>query len=250
MTTEVRLDLGADGVAVVTLDGPHTLNAFSANVGRDLSAAYHRCDQDDGVRVVVLTGAGRAFCSGADLSPGSEPFAPPGPDFSASPVDPPAWRVRKLVVAAVNGPAIGIGFTLALQCDVLIVAEDAKLAIPQVRLGVLGDAGSHATLRRLAGQAVAADLLLTGRPITGRDAAERGIASRALPASDVLAAALELARDVAAHANPASVALSKEILWSGLDLDVAVEAETRAHLELMTEPTGNASPPVTGPKRD
>ncbi len=227
------MDVGGDGVAVITLDGPETLNAFSGTVARDLSAAYQRCDADSGVRAVVVTGAGRAFCSGADLSPGSTPFAPPGPGFSASPVEPPAWRVGKLVVAAVNGPAIGIGFTLALQCDVLLVAEDARLSVPQVRLGVLGDAGSHATLRRAAGQSVAAELLLTGRPITGREAAARGIASRALPASEVLAAALELARDVAAHADLEAVALSKAILWSGAGLDATAEAETEAHLRLM-----------------
>lgn len=237
MSTQVRLDVGDDGVAVITLDGPKTLNAFTANVGGDLSAAYRRCDEDDAIAVVVLTGAGRAFCSGADLSPGSEPFAAPGPGFSASPVDPPAWQVGKLVVAAVNGPAVGIGFTLALQCDVLVVAEDATLAIPQVRLGVLGDAGSHATLRMAAGQSVAAELLLTGRRITGREAATRGIASRALPASEVLPAALELARDVASHADLEAVALSKAILWSGAGLDATVEAETRAHLRLMGRPS-------------
>jgi enoyl-CoA hydratase/carnithine racemase len=234
VSTRVRLDVGDEGVAVVTLDGPDTLNAFTASVGRDLSAAYRRCDQDDTVRVVVLTGAGRAFCSGADLSPGNEPFAAPGEGFSASPVDPPAFRVRKLVVAAVNGPAIGIGFTLALQCDVLVVAEDAKLAIPQVRLGMLGDAHSHWTLRRVAGQAVAADLLLTGGSLTGREAAERGIVARALPAGDVLPEALALAREVAAHADPVAVALSKEILWSDLGAEETAAAETRAHLLLMT----------------
>jgi enoyl-CoA hydratase/carnithine racemase len=248
--TQVRLEIGDDGVAVVTLDGPRTLNAFSADVGRDLSAAYRRCDEDDAVRVLVLTGAGRAFCSGADLSPGSDPFARPGDDFSASPVEPPAFRLRPLVVAAVNGPAIGIGFTLALQCDVVLVAEDARLAIPQVRLGMLGDAHSHWTPRRVAGQAAAADLLLTGRPVTGREAADRGIVSRALPAAEVLPAALALARDVAANANPTSVALSKQILWADLDADATADAETRAHRRLMSKPTDDGSSPVTGPKRD
>jgi enoyl-CoA hydratase/carnithine racemase len=248
--TQVRLEIGDDGVAVVTLDGPETLNAFSGNVGRDLSAAYRRCDADDDVRVLVVTGAGRAFCSGADLSPGSDPFAPPGEDFSASPVEPPAFRLGKLAVAAVNGPAIGIGLTLALQCDVLVVAEDARLAIPQVRLGMLGDAHSHWTLRRVAGQALAAELLLTGRPIDGREAAARGMAARAVPAAEVLPTALGIAREVAANANPASVALSKQILWSDLDADATADAETRAHRRLMINDTGDGSSPVTRPKRD
>ena len=236
MTTRVRLDVGDDGVAVVTLDGPDTLNAFSGGVAQDLSRAYRRCDADEGVRAVVLTGAGRAFCSGADLSPGSDPFAEPGADFSASPVDPPAFRLGTFVVAAVNGPAIGIGLTLALQCDLLVVAEDARLAIPQVRLGVLGDAHSHWTLRRVAGQALAAELLLTGRAISGRDAVDRGLAARAVPAPEVLPTALELARDVASHADPAALASSKALLWSDLDADGVAAGETDAHRALMSRP--------------
>ena len=129
MTTEVRLDV-TDGVATVTLDGPSTLNAFSSATAAALGAAYATCDADDAVRVVVLTGAGRAFCSGADLSAGSGSFVP-GDGFSASPVQPPAFEVRKLVIAAVNGPAIGIGLTLALQCDLRIVAANARLAVPR-----------------------------------------------------------------------------------------------------------------------
>lgn len=232
--TQVRLDVGEEGVAVITLDGPETLNAFSGSVARDLSAAYRRCDGDDHVRAVVVTGAGRAFCSGADLSPGSTPFAEPRADFSASPVDPPAFRVGCFVVAAVNGPAIGIGLTLALQCDLLVVAEDARLAIPQVRLGVLGDAHSHWTLRRVAGQALAAELLLTGRALSGREAAERGMAARAVPSAEVLPTALEIARDVAAHVDPASLAASKSLLWSDLDADAVAAGETAAHRTLMS----------------
>lgn len=232
MATEVRV-ASSDGVAVITLDGPATLNAFTAGTGRDLGAAYAACEADPEVRVVVLTGAGRAFCSGADLSPGAGSFDPPGPGFTASPVRPPAFELSTLVVAAVNGPAIGIGLTLALQADVRIVAEDARLAIPQVRYGVLGDAHSHWTLRRAVGLATAADLLLTGRPITGAEAAARGIATRALPATEVLPAALALARDVADHADPAAVAHSKRILWAELDADATERAETAAHVELM-----------------
>jgi enoyl-CoA hydratase/carnithine racemase len=237
VATEVRVDVGADGVALVTLGGTSTLNAFSADVGRDLSAAYQRCEADAGVRAIVLTGAGRAFCSGADLSPGSDPFAAPAEGFSASPVDPPAFRLGTFVVAAVNGPAIGIGLTLALQCDLLVVAEDARLAIPQVRLGVLGDAHSHWTLRRIAGQALAAELLLTGRAISGREAVERGMAARAVPAADVVPTALEIARDVAAHVDPASLAASKALLWSDLGADAVAAAETDAHRILMSRRT-------------
>jgi enoyl-CoA hydratase/carnithine racemase len=242
MTTTVRTEVGHDGVAVLTLEGEERLNAFSGSTALDLGRAFAHCDASDDVRVVVLTGAGRAFCSGADLSEGSDAFDARANGFSASPVQPPAWRVRKLVIAAVNGPAIGIGLTIALQCDLRYVAEDAQLAIPQVRRGMLGDAQSHATLRRLAGAGVAADLLLTGRTISGLDAVALGIANRALPAADVLPAALDLARDVAENANPAAVALSKQILWSDPTLEEAERAETRAHHLLLGHPDAAEGP--------
>src|SRR5258708_38201407 len=106
-------------------------------MARNLGDAYAHCDADDDVRVVVVTGAGRAFCAGADMSPAARPFdREPGAAFTASPVHPAAWDVRKPVIAAINGSAIGIGLTLALQCDLRFVARDAKLAIPQVRRGV------------------------------------------------------------------------------------------------------------------
>ncbi len=237
MTTEVRVDISPDtAVAVITLDGPDRLNAFSAGTGAALGAAFRRCDSDDAVRAVVLTGAGTAFCAGADLSERSGAFGKPDEGFSASPVQPPAWRVRKLVIAAINGHAIGIGLTLALQCDVRLVAADAQLAIPQVRRGTIADCQAHYTLRQAVGLAVAAELLLTGRTFTGSEAAQLGIASRALPAADVLAGALEVARDVALNANPASVALSKRLLWADLDIDAVGEEETRAHRLLMGGP--------------
>ncbi|MCV7344614.1 enoyl-CoA hydratase/isomerase family protein [Mycolicibacterium rhodesiae] len=240
--TTVAVDVDDSGVALITLDGPERLNAFSADTARQLGQAYRRCDADDAVRAVVVTGAGRAFCAGADMTAAAAAFDAPGEGFSASPIQPPAWRVRKLVIAAINGPAIGIGLTMALQCDIRLVAEDAKLAIPQVRRGMIGDCTVHATLKRAVGLAVAADILLTGRMFTGREAATLGIASRALPAGEVLPAALELARDVAVAANPASVAYSKRLLWTETDLDAVADEETTVHLKLMGGPDAAEGP--------
>lgn len=248
MPTHIDLAV-ADGVATLTLNGPETLNAFSARTAAELSAAYAECDAEDAVRVIVLTGAGRAFCAGADLSADAAAFAPRGEDFSASPIQPPAFEVRKLVIAAVNGHAIGIGFTMALQCDLRFVAEDAKLAIPQVRRGMLGDAQSHYTLRTIAGAGVAADLLLTGRTIDGNEAVRLGIANQALPAHDVLPAALELARDVAVNASPASIALSKRLLWDDLPREQVRERETAAHHLLMNHPDAAEGPAAWREKR-
>src|SRR3954454_18271578 len=182
-------------------------------MGRGLGEAYRALDADDDVRVLVLTGTPPTFCAGADMTAGAETFAKRSEAaFSAAGVDPPAWKVRKPVIAAVNGHAIGIGLTLALQCDIRIVADDAKYGVVQVRRGVIPDAYSHWTIAHLAGLASAADILLTGRTFDGTKAVRLGIASRSLPNDGVLPAAMEIARDIAANTAPLSVALSKRLL--------------------------------------
>jgi enoyl-CoA hydratase/carnithine racemase len=228
----------ADGVAVVTLNRPDKLNAFTGLMGAELGEAYASCDADDEVRAVVVTGAERAFCAGADLAPGGETFAAPGNEFTASPVDPPAWEVRKPVLAAINGHAIGIGLTLAMQCDLRLVAEDAKLGFVHVRRGVLPDAHAHWTVPHAVGFARAADLLLTGRTFSGHEAAELGLATRALPADEVLPATLAVARDIAVNTAPLSVALSKRLLWASptLDRDKIGRLETEYHRMVMGTP--------------
>jgi enoyl-CoA hydratase/carnithine racemase len=198
------------------------------------------------VRAVVLTGAGDAFCAGADFgATGGETFeAREESGFSSSPVEPPAFRVRKPVIAAVNGHAIGIGLTLALQCDIRLVAAEGTYGVVQVRRGVMPDAFSHWTLPRLVGFAAAADVLLTGRTFDGAEALRLGIASRCLPAEDVLPAAMEVARDIAAHAAPVSAALTKRLLWQGLDLgaDEVGRLETEYHHHLMAAPDAREGP--------
>jgi enoyl-CoA hydratase/carnithine racemase len=231
VTVEVR-----DRIAVLTLNRPERLNAFSGRMGRELGDAYVAADADDGIRAVVVTGAGRAFCAGADLEPAGDTFAAPThDDFSSSPVRPPAWVVRKPVIAAVNGHAIGIGLSLAMQCDLRLVADDAKLAFMHVRRGVLPDAHAHWTVPRTIGFARAADLLLTGRTFRGTEAAELGLANRALPADEVLPAALDVARDIAVNTAPVSVALSKRLLWASpsLDADEIDRRETEYHRLVM-----------------
>lgn len=219
---------------------------FSGGMGVALGEAYSRCDADDSVRAVVLTGAGRAFCAGADIAPSSGSFdAPRSPgEFTASPVSPAAFRVRKPVIAAINGHAIGIGLTLALECDIRYVAEDAKLAVPQVRRGMVPDARSHWTLARATSRAVAADILLTGRTFLGAEAVALGVASRALPAAEVLPAAMETARDIADNVNPLSSALSKRLLWLDErgEADRVEELETAYHRLLMGTPDAKEGP--------
>ena len=229
----------ADRVAVITLNRPDRLNAFTGAMGDQLGRAYAACDDDDSIRAVIVTGSGRAFCAGVDMERGGDTFAAPSSDeFTASPVRPPAWEVRKPVLAAINGHAIGIGLTLAMQCDIRLVAEDAKLGFVHVRRGVIPDAHSHWTVPRAVGFARAADLLLTGRTFTGREAAELGLAARALQAGDVLPAALDIARDIAVNTAPLSVALSKRLLWASPapDRDEVGRLETEYHRVVMGSP--------------
>ena len=204
----------AEGVATLTLHQPDKRNAFSGEMARLLGEQLNRCDTDEAIRAVVLTGTPPAFCAGADLSAGGETFAAPvSGSFSAAALPFPLWRVRKPVIAAVNGHAIGVGFTLTLQCDIRIFAAHATYGIVQVRRGVMGDAYSHWTLPRIVGMSVAADILLTGRKFDGREARELGLCSRVVDNAEVLPVAVELAQDIARHTAPQSVALSKQLLW-------------------------------------
>lgn len=238
MSEDLTVDMDS-GVAVLTLNRPERLNAYTAEMGALLSRAYRDCDDDDDVRAIVLTGAGGAFCAGADFSGDASPFdAPADPGaFSASPITPAAFELRKPVIAAVNGHAIGIGLTIALQADIRFVAEDAKYGVVQVRRGVLPDCMAHWTLTQLTTLGVAADILLTGRTFGGAEAAALGIANRALPADRVLDHALTVARDIVVNVAPMSAALCKRLLW-----DTAINhyaprqvaaLETRLHERVM-----------------
>src|ERR1700682_2635712 len=214
MNSDLTVEVSG-GIAVLTLNRPDRLNAYTAEMGRLLGEAYRACDADDAVRAIVLTGAGSAFCVGADFSAADEPFASTRgvEDFTASPIRPAAFELRTPVVTAVNGHAIGIGLTMALQADIRIFAEDAKCGVVQVRRGVIGDCMSHWTLSHLAGVAVAADILLTGRTFRGAQAPALGIATRAVPAATVLREATDIAYDIADNVAPMSAALSKRLLW-------------------------------------
>jgi enoyl-CoA hydratase/carnithine racemase len=216
MTYDTVLYEVADGVATVTLNRPERLNAWNSLLGAELGDAMAEADGDDSVRAVVVTGAGRAFCAGADLSAG---------EFGggAAPKLRVCWpyEVRKPVIAAINGHAVGVGITYPLLCDIRIVAVDAKVQFAFVRRGAIPELASHAILPRVIGFSKAADLLLSGRMFSGADALEMGLVSQALPTADVLPAALALAADIAANTAPVSVAVSKRLLWNAMDKSVA-----------------------------
>ena len=228
-----------EGVALITLDRPDARNAFSGPMGQSLGAAYTECDRNDDVRAIVLTGAGSDFCVGADFGDGGAVFdSQEESTFSAAGVDPPAFAIRKPVIAAVNGNAVGIGLTLPMQADIRIFAREGKYGFLHVRRGVLPDAYSHFTVPRAIGFAATADLFLTGRRFMGEEAGALGLASRVVPAAEVLSTALEIARDIATNVAPLSAAVTKKLLWECGALDPATveRKETGLHHAVMGKP--------------
>ncbi|MCP5029495.1 MAG: crotonase [Actinomycetia bacterium] len=229
-----------DGVATITLNRPERMNAWNDTMAAELSLVLDGAEADDGVRVVVLTGAGRAFCAGADLSSGGDTFAETddvNPHRAGTPETMP-WDISKPVVTALNGHAIGVGLTYPMSTDLRFVADDAKLQFAFVRRGIMPELGSLTLLSRIVGRQTASDLLLSGRMFTGADAAVMGLAARSLPAPEVLPAALEWAHDVAANTAPVSVAVTKRLLWQ----DSRNDAEAMFERELQLLPWFGGQP--------
>ena len=216
-----------DGVAELTLNRPERMNAFSPQMAVELIQAFRRLGEDDSVRVIVVTGAGRAFCAGADLGGGDQTFAGRETDGDADEVLPrdararniQPWKLPKPVIAAINGHAIGVGLTLPLQWDIRIAAKDAKLSFAFVQRGIMPELASTYILPRLIGIARASDLLLTGRIFLGEEAARLGVVNEALASEQVLPRAREIARYIVEKCAPASVALTKRMIWEHLTAD-------------------------------
>ncbi len=253
MTEAIQYEV-ADQLAIITLNRPEVLNAFSRQMGEELEAAFADADGNDAVRAVIVTGAGRAFCAGADFSSGAAVFDAPGEKrtFRSDPFGFHPWDIRKPTIAAINGAAIGLGITMALQFDLRIVANDAKLGLVQVRRGVMPDLHSHWTLPRLIGHARATELILTGRHFSGTEAAEWGLANAAVGAERVLERAVELGRDIATNTAPVSVGVCKQLLWRDEPMS-ATEAdrlETELHLHLMGGPDAKEGVMAFMEKRD
>ncbi len=210
---QIRFDV-SEGVATVTLHRPERLNAYTTRMGEELRDAFGECDARDDVRAVIVTGAGRGFCAGADLEGGGRIFegGERGEERPGS-GPPPAWQVRKPIIGAINGPAVGVGATLPMQWDIRIAGESARIGFVFVRRGIVPEAASTWTLPRIVGMSRAAELLYTGRILNAREALEFGLVSRVLPDAELLPAARALARDIAENTGPVAVALTKQLLW-------------------------------------
>jgi enoyl-CoA hydratase/carnithine racemase len=213
------------GVAAVTLNRPGTRNLLDPVMFAELALAFRDLDERDDVRAIVLTGAGEHFCAGADLSGGNSIFSKETferfQDLAREqdgdgPRELEPGELLTPVIAAVNGTAAGGGLTLALQCDLVLVAEDATLALPFTRRGLVAERNAHWNLSRLVGPQRALELLLTGRKFTGREAAEMGLALRALPRGEVVSGAIDLGRGIAAHTAPAATSATKRLIYRAL----------------------------------
>jgi enoyl-CoA hydratase/carnithine racemase len=204
-----------DAVATITLNRPERLNAYTAQMGVEIFTAIHDLDRDDRVRAIVITGAGRAFCAGADLAAGGATFAGERTWNDANAIERKVrpWNLCTPVIVAFNGPAVGVGATLPLQWDIRIASDRAKIGFVFTRRGIIPEANSTWYLPRLVGFARAAELLMTGRVLTAAEALEYGVVSRVVPHDDLPRVAREMARDIAENTAPVSVAITKRLLW-------------------------------------
>jgi len=221
-----------DGVGVVTLHRPERRNAFVPRMWLEMSTAFAAMDVDESIRAVVVTGSGDHFCVGADMDGGKDTFRDrlgQRSELVSSMKAPRAkpWEMATPVIGAINGSAIGVGATLPLQWDIRVAAEDAKIAFAFVLRGAVPEANSHWLLPRLIGASRASELLLTGRTITGREAADIGLVSRAVPAADVLEVALDIGRQIARNVAPTSAALVKRLLNDGMEQPDRLAAHRR-----------------------
>lgn len=233
MNYETILAADEGGVATVTLNRPDRLNAYTARLGLELRHAIVGFDRRDDIRAIVVTGAGRAFCAGADLASGADTFG--GPVGGRPPADLDVddereyWEMNTPIIAAINGPAVGVGLTLPMQWDIRIAAEDAKLGFVFNRRGVIPELSSNWIVPRIVGVSRGLELLLTGKIITGRDAADMGLVSAAVPAEQVLASSMELARDIADNVAPVSAGIVKRLVYANLAEPDRRAAQQREH---------------------
>jgi enoyl-CoA hydratase/carnithine racemase len=236
---EIRYET-ADRVLTITLNRPERLNAFTPTMGRELIEAFDRADADDDVRAIIVTGAGRGFCAGADLAGGGDTFdwrdrqeADEVPRDLGGRVALRIFDSTKPVIAAINGPAVGVGITMTLPMDIRLAADGAKMGFVFTRRGIVPEACSSWFLPRIVGISQAMEWVASGRVFPAREAHEGGLVRSVHAEVDLLAAARTLAHEITEHTAPVSVALARRMLWTMLGADhpmAAHRADSRAML--------------------
>ncbi len=221
-----------DRVATVTLHRPEKLNAFTRRMRDELIEAFGRADADDGVRAVIVTGAGRAFCAGADLSGGGATFDYARRDDAGQEdhrdgggrVSLAIFALKKPVIAAINGAAVGVGATMTLPMDIRIASSAAKFGFVFARRGIVPEACSSWFLPKVVGISRAAEWVYTGRVFGADEALAGGLVSRVVPPEELMPAALALAREIADNTSAVAVALARQMLWRMAGADHPMEA--------------------------
>jgi enoyl-CoA hydratase/carnithine racemase len=221
-----------DGILTITLNRPNRLNAWTETMAQELISAFDRADADDDVRVVIITGAGRAFCAGADLEKGGETFdwraresTDAAPRDNGGRFTLRVFESLKPVIAAVNGPAVGVGVTMTLPMDFRLAADDARFGFVFARRGIVPEAASSWFLPRVVGISQALEWVSTGRVFSAEEALAGGLVRSLHPREELLGAARSLAREIAENTAPVSVALARRMMWRML----GAEHPMRAH---------------------
>jgi len=227
-----------DGIATITLNRPDKLNAFNAKMMSEMIKVFDDTDGDDAVRAVIVTGAGRAFCAGADLSGGGGTFDRSSPQAvereegkvgdiyrdGGGRVTLRMYDSLKPIIAAVNGPAVGVGVTMQLPMDIRMASTEARFGFVFARRGITPEAASSWFLPKVVGLSTALEWCYTGRVFPAQEAYERGLVRSLHAPEDLLPAARALAREIADNTAPVSVALTRQMLWRMAGEDQPMEA--------------------------
>ena len=217
----------------LTLNRPEKLNAFTKTMQEEVIDAYRRADDDDSVRAIIVTGAGRGFCAGADLSAGPSTFDRTKREETVQAEDHrdggglvslALYNLKKPVIAAINGPAVGVGATMTLPMDIRIASTQARMGFVFSRRGIVPEACSSYFLARAVGPAQAAEWFYTGRVFDAEEALRGGLVSRVVEPDELLPAATAIGLEIAEYAAPISVALCRQMLWRGLEAPNPMEA--------------------------
>ncbi|MFS0753891.1 crotonase/enoyl-CoA hydratase family protein [Noviherbaspirillum sp. 1P10PC] len=248
MQYETLLYEVSEHILTLTLNRPDRLNAFTGTMMEELIAAFDRADADDDVRAIIVTGAGRGFCAGADLSQGAKTFdfaaRADRPDKQGTPLRPDGgidyshesvrdgggrvslriFECMKPVIAAINGPAVGVGATMLLPMDIRIASSDARFGFVFARRGITPEACSSWFLPRVVGISQALEWTMTGRVFPAQEALEGGLVRKVVAPEALMETARSLAREIAENAAPVSVALARQMMWRMLGADHPMEA--------------------------
>jgi enoyl-CoA hydratase/carnithine racemase len=207
---------------IVTLNRPDKLNAYTGQMGAEITQAFERADKDDDIRAVIVTGAGRAFCAGADVSGGATSFDTSGqhgagvfasPNSGGSRFVEAIFNCRKPSIAAINGAAVGVGITMTLPMDIRIAAKGAKIGFIFARRGLVPEAGSAWFLPKLVGLSQSLRWCLSGRVFEADEALRGGLVSEVVEPDKLLERAKEIAREMTAETSPVAIALTRQMLW-------------------------------------